>query len=133
MNQTQIKQYFVASADARDTRTKQIARLHDEGLHSYKLRFFRYKVGNIPEPGERRTFWYFMKLTLPSSHPLNVVTFNKIIRRRGLSLTNLRLLNLKLYETCQETDFNSMSMVDVLHYIFSEEELRFADAQVLAA
>lgn len=129
MNQTQIKQYFVASADARDTRTKQFRRLHDEGLHSYKLRFLRYKVSEVPEPAKRRTFWYFMKLTLPNTHPLNVETFTKIMSRRCLPLADLRLLNFKVFEICLEGEFNELYSMGVLKLLFNQEELDFAAAQ----
>ena len=131
MSQTLIKQYFVASADARDTRTKQIRRLHDEALHSYKLRFLRYKLGEVSEPAQKRTYWYFMKLTLPSTHPLNPETFSKIVSGRSLPLADLRQLSFKVYEIYKENEFNKLSAVGVLEFIFSPEELAFAAAQTL--
>lgn len=130
--QTCIGQYFAVTADARDNRSKQIKRLHDESLYCYKLKFFRYKHDELPEPAHIRTYWHFMKLTLPSTSPLNVRTFAAIMKRRGLSIKELRLLSFKMHEGDQQAHFQGLDAAGVIQSLFSEDELAFAAAQVLA-
>lgn len=66
--------------------------------------------------------------TLPSTHPLNPATFQKILADRCLSLHALQAINYRLWTTIDEVFFEVLTPKALLSLVFSEEELARAAA-----
>jgi hypothetical protein len=103
----------------------QLARLHSELVHSFKIKYFAYDCQNVPEDIDQPAMWFDFPNRLRESHPLNAHTFQLLMDRRNYTLPELQRLSWRYWERPLRDAFVTWSLQRFMSEVFSHDELSF--------